>query len=128
MKRISSVKYILLSLMVLVLTCGYDECATGPGEQNFLISYSPSADGNTKFYFTPPDKFVLQRITSRCRSIPFEISIDFKYPYLACSNSESHLIKEFSNVQKGQVWEFEFFSPGDNGRGILIDMANITIQ
>lgn len=128
MKRISSVKHILLSLMFLILTCGYDECGTGVGEQNFLISYSPSDNGNTKFYFIPPDKFVLQKITARCAAISFSNTIDFKYPYLACSNSESHIIKEYSNVQPGQVWEFGFYAPGNEGIGVLIDLENITIR
>jgi len=120
------IKYILFLFIFLLLACGWDGCGIGPQyNSTFQITYSRDKNGKAIFYFIPPEKFILSKITSESPAINFSNTIEFKYPYLICDKSQRHIINEFSNVQIGQVWEFEFFGPASGGE--LISSVMITI-
>lgn len=119
--------FIFFSVFIL-LACGWDQgCGTDPeNNSSFQITYSRDKKGKTIFYFIPPENFILSKIKSESPAINYSNTIEFKYPFLICEKSQRHIINEFSNVQIGQIWEFQFYGP-DNG-GEIISSVNITIN
>ena len=120
-------KYILFLIIFLLLACGWDEgCGIGPQYNSiFQITYSRDKNGKAIFYFIPPEKFILSKITSESPAINFSNTIEFKYPFLICDKSQRHIINEFSNVQTGQGWKFEFVGPDSGGESISSVMITI---
>lgn len=121
------IKNIFFLIIFLLSACGWDQgCGTGPEyNSTFQITYSRDKNGKAVFYFIPPEKLILSKITSESPAINFSNTIEFKYPFLICDKSQRHIINEFSNVQVGQVWKFDFFGPASGGE--LISSVMITI-
>ncbi len=123
-KTFKKIFYYIVSIFLFIFLCSYDGCDVSdpvaspsgqgcggggyvPPPPNFDITYSKMGNGNTKFYFSPNEKIILQSIQVEQNFIKVDV-IDFKYPFLLCEAGNSHIINEYNNIQSGDAWKFIF--------------------
>jgi hypothetical protein len=112
-KNLVQFKYLVLIALISFISCSFDECgSTGytPPPPPVIDVSNVLSGTKAKFYFNSNERLTLKSIEvemTKDNSI-YRDYIIFRYPYLICKASETHIIKEYANAQNGQMWTFTF--------------------
>lgn len=119
-KLIIRIKYALFGLILMGMSCGYENCtsddtATGVGCNGnppppppvFIITYEQQNNNKTKFFFNTNEDVLLNKIETMLDSAAIE-TINFGYPYLISKAYSTHIIKDYNNSLPQQRWTFTF--------------------
>lgn len=107
-KAAQKIYYTIVCIILPLMLCSFDECGGEPSPPPPTIQIlSESSNNQTKFYFKPNEKVVIEKIEVKSAG-QLLYNIIFGYPFLVCNANEKHVINTYSNVLNG----YEFFFSG----------------
>ena len=134
MKTKKTIAALILPLILLALVisgCSKNSSITGPngnnGQVNFGISQQTGYYGGTQFLFKPQMDVKISRIVSKLPAQQFADTISFANPNYVYSKDTTYIIREYTGVQNGQQWNFNFTGAGNNNSNYNVTV-NYTAQ
>ncbi|MCI0450361.1 MAG: hypothetical protein L0Y79_11370 [Chlorobi bacterium] len=95
----------------------------------FQISQQTGLNGGTEFLFKPSANIKVSRIISKLDAQQFADTISYTNTNYVYSRDTTYIINEYTSVQNGQQWKFNFTGsfPGQNNSNYDVT-SNYTVQ
>jgi hypothetical protein len=126
--------FLIGAFITLILSgCGKNEGILGPNSMNRQVSFTVSQQngyyGGTQFLFRPSVDIKINRIISKYTNQQFADTISYGNQNYIYSKDTTYIINEYSGVQNGQQWIFDFTGsiPAQNNSNYNVT-TNYTVQ
>jgi hypothetical protein len=132
-QKINSVFLVLVFAVFLAFAgCSKNDGVLGPNfnsQVSISISQQSGPNGGVEFLFKPGRDVNISKIVSRLSSQQFTDTLRFTNTSYVYSKDTTYIISEYSGVENGQKWNFDFTGsvPGQNGSNYNVT-SDYTVQ
>jgi hypothetical protein len=121
----------ILLLGIIIGGCSKNGSVTGPNGNNnqvsFQISQQGGNNGGVQFLFKPAADVKISRIISKLPAEQFADTISYTNTNYVYSKDTTYVINEYTGIQAGQQWNFNFTGLGSNNSNYYVSV-NYTAQ
>jgi hypothetical protein len=122
----------LLAAVFIITGCSKNDNFLGPNGLNqvsFSISQQTGQFGGIQFLFRSSADTKLSRIISKLDAQQFADTLSYGNPNYVYSKDTTYIINEYTGIQPGQQWKFDFTGsmPNQNNSNYTVS-TNYTVQ